>query len=273
MTEISELMKSILMMHWGEESNFLNFANVKTARYDYTESHGSFQANEKYTFKIEGEFYESGALIIEIHDENDNVLIGAHLEIEEPGEQILINEGESISEFEITEGYYITIEFSSEAVGNCKISSIEVTNSLGAPVDIGNLIVRHAWKPSEGTILYGIDHLFPLMPDDYQGAISACETADVAYFYMSKDYRSVRGIGYYYQKRGAPFQLHLYGPKKNRGLLIKEEVERILRKRNVRIRPDGDGILFLDGMETKNNIKVGYAFIYDLRLIYNSEVI
>ena len=157
--------------------------------------------------------------------------------------------------------------------GNIIEKTMESASGAGEPVDIGNLIARHAWKPSEGTILYGIDHLLPLMPDDYQGAISACETADVAYFYMSKDYRSVRGIGYYYQKRGAPFQLHLYGPKKNRGLLIKEEVERILRKRNVRIRPDGDGILFLDGMETKNNIKVGYAFIYDLRLIYNSEVI
>jgi len=501
-TEIPELMKSILRMHWGEESEkILNFINVNSARYDYTDTEATdpFSTKNIYALNLTGEFNEIGSIIITIYNENDEQLISWYLEIEEVGEQTLTSDAIPISDFEITEGYYITVEFSSEEAGTCKISDIEVipwtppeppeppefngntwivdasgagdfltlaeaidsasvvtgdiidlrnddagyrghitkglkyllnghtindiwisavggysvyengtfntlrsagrgifynchikkinlswaggrfvaynsvidlytggyfnlhhyyncqinapsllptyntgavilydnceftqdfsistthttprniyfincegekltvdcpvdtvylfvnkfedveiisgniiektmesASGAGEPVDIGNLIARHAWKPSEGTILYGIDHLLPLMPDDYQGAISACETADVAYFYMSKDYRSVRGIGYYYQKRGAPFQLHLYGPKKNRGLLIKEEVERILRKRNVRIRPDGDGILFLDGMETKNNIKVGYAFIYDLRLIYNSEVI
>lgn len=109
---------------------------------------------------------------------------------------------------------------------------------------------------------------FPPVPrfiDDFTLASSESSQYDVIYMQESSNTRIARGIGYKDRQEDLLIQLHLYGPNVTRGFKVRDEVERIIDDRSVRVRLDDTSLLFTDN-RTRRAMKVGYGYVYDIRI-------
>ena len=109
---------------------------------------------------------------------------------------------------------------------------------------------------------------FPPVPrfiDDHTLASSESSQYDVIYLQESSNPRIARGIGGKDRQEDLLIQLHLYGPNVTRGYKVRDEVERIIDDRGTRVRLDDLSLLFTDN-RTRRAMKVGYGYVYDLRI-------
>lgn len=109
---------------------------------------------------------------------------------------------------------------------------------------------------------------FPPLPrfiDDFTLASSESSQYDVIYLQESGNTRIARGIGYKDRQEDLLLQLHLYGPNVTRGYKVRDELERIIDDRGTRVRLDNTSLLFTDN-RTRRAMKVGYGYVYDIRV-------
>lgn len=114
----------------------------------------------------------------------------------------------------------------------------------------------------------------PAFVTDYDMLHGEMSSRDTILVLESDMERTVRGIGYHAVDTSRLYQLHLYGPDRNRGKRIRDTLESILDQRTLRMRyPGMDGILYMDSRRRMDGMKRAYGYVYDLRIQQRGEIL
>lgn len=115
---------------------------------------------------------------------------------------------------------------------------------------------------------------FPVFVSDYDMIHGQMQERDTIYVMESEMERTVRGIGYHAVDTSELYQLHLYGPDRNRGRKVRDKLEGILDERTLRMRYEGiEGILYMDSRRRMDGLKRAYGYVYDLRIQKRGEIL
>jgi len=118
------------------------------------------------------------------------------------------------------------------------------------------------------------NYRLPVFVSDYDMIHGQMQERDTIYIIRTSYDNTVKGIGYHARDRVESYQLHLYGPSRDRGDAIRTKLEGILDDRALRMRYDGiDGLLFVDGGNRMEGMKRAYGQVYDIRIQYRGEII
>lgn len=125
--------------------------------------------------------------------------------------------------------------------------------------------IAGAWGDEEGNSIPR-----PVFPGDYDSAVSQGGTVDVIYIHDS--YTGIRplGIGYDCVERESNYQIHIFGPSAERGIKIREELERVLL--SLRKRTTFTDLLFIDRISTRATERRTYSYVYDIRTRKEEEI-
>ena len=118
------------------------------------------------------------------------------------------------------------------------------------------------------------NYRLPVFLSDYDMIHSQMQERDTIYIIRTSYNNTVKGIGYHARDKEESYQLHLYGPDRDRGDAIRTTLEGILDDLALRMRYDGiDGLLFVDGGNRMEGMKRAYGQVYDIRIQHRGEII
>ncbi|NBK25604.1 MAG: hypothetical protein EOM68_26740 [Spirochaetia bacterium] len=136
--------------------------------------------------------------------------------------------------------------------------ALQLRPEYGASIELTTAIVTASYVQPSFLPL-------PRFIDDFTLASSESSQYDVIYIQESSETRQARGVGGKDRQEDLLMQLHLYGPNVTRGYKVRDELERIIDDRSVRVRLDDTSLLFSDN-RTRRAMKVGYGYVYDIRV-------